>query len=66
MRPVVVRQIDEEWQIDLMNMSKLSRHYDGFKFITVILDISSNYTWIELLKSKHGIAIEIVFEQIFN
>ena len=66
MRPVALRQIDEQWQIDLMDMSKLSRHHDGFKFIMVIIDILSNCAWVELLKSKHGIAIKIALEQIFK
>ena len=66
MRPVVVRQIDEQWQIDLMDMSKLSSHHNVSKFIMVIIDILSNYAWVELLKSKHGIAIKIALEQIFS
>ena len=31
-REVVVHKIDEQWQIDLVDMSKLSKHDDGFKF----------------------------------
>ena len=32
-RPVVLHQIDEQWQIDLVDMSKLSKHNDGFKLL---------------------------------
>ena len=42
-RPVVVYQIDEQWQIHLVDMSKLSKHNDGFKFIMVVIDILSRY-----------------------
>ena len=37
-RPVVVHQIDEQWLIDLVDMSKLSKHNNGFKFIMVVID----------------------------
>ena len=42
-RAVVVHQIDEQWQIDLVDMSKLSNHNDGFKFIIVVIDILSKH-----------------------
>ena len=42
-RPVVVHQIDEQWQIDLVDMSKPSKCNDGFKFIMVVIDILSKY-----------------------
>ena len=42
-RPVVVHRIDEQWQNDLVDMSKLSKHNDEFKFIMVVIDILSKY-----------------------
>ena len=65
-RPVVVHQIDEQWQINLVDMSKLSNHNDGFKFIMVVIDILSKYAWLESLKSKHGIAIKNALEYILS
>ena len=63
---VIVHQIDEQWQIYLVVMSKLSKHNDGFKFAMVVTDILSKYAWLELLKSKHGIAIKNALEHIFR
>ena len=63
---VVVHQIDEQWQIDLVDMSKRSKHNDGLKFIMVVTDILSKYAWLELLKSKNGIAIKNALEHIFS
>ena len=40
-RPVVVHRIDWQWQIDLVNMSKLSKHNDRFKFTMIVIDILS-------------------------
>ena len=39
----MVHQIDEQWQIDSVDMSKLSKHNDGFKFIMVVIDILPKY-----------------------
>ena len=64
-RPVVVHQIDEQWQTDLVVTSKLSKHNDGFKFIIVVTDILSKYAWLEPLKSTH-IAIKNALEHIFS
>ena len=38
-RPVVVHQIDEQWEIDLVDMSKLSKHNNGFKFIMIFIQV---------------------------
>ena len=65
-RPVVVHQADEQWQIDWVDMSKLSKHNDGFKFIMVVIDNLSKYAWLEPVKSKHGIAIKNAFKHIFS
>ena len=46
-------------------MNKLSKHNDGFKFIMVMIDILS-LSWLEPLKSKHGIAIKNAVDHIFS
>ena len=65
-RPVVVHQIDEQWQINLVDVSKLSKHNDGFKFTMVVIHILSKYAWLKPLKSKHGIAVKNALEHIFS
>ena len=60
----MVHQIDEQWQIYLVDVNKLSKHNDGFKFIIVVIDILSKYAWLEPLKSKHGVAIKNSLEHI--
>ena len=65
-RLVLAHQIDEQWQIDLVDMSKLLKHNDGFKFIMVVVDILSKYAWLEPLKSKHDIAVKNALKQIFS
>ena len=47
-------------------MSKLSKYSDGFKFIIVVIDMLSRYSWLEPLKSKHDIAIKSALEHNFS
>ena len=62
----MAHEIDGQWQIDLVDMSKLSNHNDRFNFIMVVNDILSKYAWLEPLKSKHDIAIKNALEHIFS
>ena len=62
----MVHQIDEQWQIYLVDMCKLSKHNDEFKFIMVVIDILTKNAWLKPLKSKHGIAIKNALEHIFS
>ena len=58
--------MDEPWQIDLVDMSKTSKHNDGFKFVMVVIDISTNYAWLNPVKSRYVIAIKNALEHIFS
>ena len=62
----MVHQIDEQWQIDLVDMSNLSKHNNEFKLIMVVIDFLSKCAWLEPLRSKDGIAIENASELIFS
>ena len=52
-RPVVVYAMDELRQLDLVDLSKLARENDGYKFILFVIDVLSKYGWLLPLKSKH-------------
>ena len=65
-KPVMVQRVDEQWWTDLVDMSKLSKHNDGFRFIMVVIDILFKYAWLEPLKSKYGIAIKNALINIFG
>ena len=53
-------------RIDLVDISKLAKHNDGFTFIMVVIQVLSKYAWLELLKSKNGIATKNALEYIFS
>lgn len=49
---VVVNTIDSMWDADLADVSNISNHNDGYKFLLVLIDIFSRYLFILPLKSK--------------
>jgi len=50
----LVNSIDEQWQIDLMDVSNIEKANRGFHFILVVIDILSKYVWCTPLKSKNA------------
>ena len=53
-RPVIVHSIDELWQLDLVDLSKLAKENGGHKFLLSVIDVFSKYGWLIPLKSKHS------------
>ena len=51
---VIVEGMDSMWDMDLADMTQLAKQNDGVKYILVVIDIFSRYTWCEPLKSKEG------------
>ena len=48
--------IDYLWEIDLVDVSRLKEHIDGYTFLLVCIDAFSKYEWIRPLKKKTGTA----------
>ena len=65
-RPVIVHDIDEQWQMDLVDLSKLSKYNSGFKYLLVTIDVLSKYAWIEPLKTKTAKELKEAIEKIFS
>jgi len=64
--PVVVSNIDQQWQADLVDMQKLSVHNQGFKYLVTVIDIFSKYAFVFPVKSKSADELVSVFEKIFK
>ena len=47
-------------------MQFLSKFNKGFRFLSCVTDIYSNYAWILLLKEKKGITITNAFQKILD
>lgn len=65
-RKYLVHDIDDQWQADLADVSAISRHNNGNRFILTVIDIFSRYAWARPLKSKHGIGVAKAFKSIFD
>jgi hypothetical protein len=46
--------IDDQWDVDLMYMTKFSKYNRGNNFILVAIDIFSKFVWLRPLKDKRG------------
>jgi len=49
---VVVSGIDDEYDMDLADVSNIAEENSGFKYLLVVIDIFSKYLWVQPLKNK--------------
>jgi hypothetical protein len=49
-----VNNIDDLWQIDLIDLRNLSKYNDGYKYIFVAIDVFSKFLFLEKMKNKTG------------
>ena len=54
---VIVNGVDSQWDIDLMDMTDVSKYNDGFKYVIVCIDIFSRFAHAQPVKSKKGIDV---------
>jgi transposase InsO family protein len=63
---VIVSAIDEQWQTDLADLSSLSKHNDGYKFILTCIDIFSKFAWSVPVKTKSSKEVLAAFQSILK
>lgn len=63
---VVVGGIDHQWQMDLADLSKLSRYNDGYNFLLCCIDILSKFAWIVPLQQKSAKHLTKAFAEILS
>lgn len=51
-RKVIVKELDEIWSVDLIQLDGLKDKNDGYSYILAVLDCFSRYAWTEPLKGK--------------
>ena len=52
--PTLVLDRDEQWQMDLVDMQKLSRWNKGNKYLLTVIDVLSKCAWAVPIKSKRS------------
>ena len=50
--PTLVFDRDEQWQMDLVDMQKLSRWNKGNKYLLTVIDVLSKYAWAVPIQAK--------------
>ena len=51
-RRVIVNGIDKIWCSDLVEMQQFSKWNKGYRYLLMVLDLFSKYSWIIPLKDK--------------
>ena len=65
-RRVIVGGIDNQWQADLIDLSKLKKQNKGFVYLLTCIDVFSKYAWVIPLKNKTGPSLVEAFKLIFE
>ena len=63
-RKVIVAGPNQQWQADLVDVSRLSRHNQGNKFLLTCVDVFSKKAWVVSLKDKTGSSLLKAFQSI--
>ena len=58
---IVVQGIDHQWQVDLADVSTLTKANTGYWYILTYIDILSKYAWAFPLKTKNADDIIKIF-----
>jgi hypothetical protein len=52
--PYTVTNIDDVWEMDLADLSSLSKYNEKYSYLLNVIDIFSRYAWSVPLKDKTG------------
>ena len=56
--------VDHLWQVDLVDVSSLSRYNDGYRFLLTCVDCLSRYAWTVPIKNKSSGSVLEAFASI--
>lgn len=65
-RQVILKDIDDLWQADLMDMQAVSKVNGGYKYILIIIDAFSKYAWTIPLKQKNKQLVSEAFKTLLD
>ena len=61
---VISAGIDYLWEMDLMDMQKIAKANNGYKYVLLVIDVFSRFVWTSPLESKRGEEITSVLKFI--
>ena len=65
-RCIVVGGPNQQWQADLVDMSRLKKVNNGTTFILTVIDVFSKLAWCVPLKNKSAVSLVAVFTQLLG
>ena len=64
--PIIVEDIDQQWEADLVDMQEFQSQNDNYKYILTVIDVLSKYAWVVPLKDKSAKSIVEAFKIILQ
>jgi hypothetical protein len=62
----LVRGIDDEWQVDLVDVQNISGSNSFLKYLLVCIDVFSKYGWVIAMLNKTAPSTKKAFEKVFK
>jgi hypothetical protein len=63
---IIVSGIDEQWEIDLFDLSSLAKYNNGMKFGLMVIDVFSRYVFVRMLQRKTPKEVSAAFSDILD
>lgn len=63
---VVVSGIDDQWEMDLMDMTKYKQDNEDTSFVLVVIDVFSKFLWLRGLQNKQGSNVANALQNILK
>ena len=64
--PYYVRQLRQQFQLDLTEVSKISEHNDGVNYLLLCIDVFSRKLWVQPLRRKTANEVLSKFQSILE
>jgi transposase InsO family protein len=64
--PYTIPNIEEAWEMDLVDLSSLSKYNNKYKYLLNVIDIFSRFAWSVPLKDKTASSITAALKSLFQ
>lgn len=61
-----VRNIDDVWEVDLVDLRSIKDYNDGYTYLLVIIDVLSKFAWVEPLYDKTAVSVAKAFTRVLH
>lgn len=61
-----VRNIDDLWEADLVDLRAIKDYNDGYVYLLVVIDTLSKFAWVQPLRDKSAVSVAKAFNLILS